>query len=240
MNAQRRAKDPVQEAQGTNAKRTSKRSSPARSDDAIKVSAKDGQSYADILKEMKAKVDPRKAGREVLSIRRTRKEEVLLVLKKGGDVSAFRKELDLAVGERAQISALVLKRSLEIRDLDETVEKRQVVSALCLALGRPALDGSCRLFTRFGGVKTAVIRLAEADTTRLLQLGKIRIGWVACRIREHAEVARCLRCLGYGHGSWGCSNPDRKNSCWRCGVAGHVARSCEETPKVPDVSRQGR
>ena len=80
----------MQEAQGTNDKSTPKRSSPARSGDAIKVSAKDGQSYADILKEMKAKVDPRKAGLEVLSIRRTRKEEVLLVLKKGGDVSQAR------------------------------------------------------------------------------------------------------------------------------------------------------
>ena len=45
------------------------------------------------VKEMKAKVDPRKAGLEVLSIRKTRKKEVLLVLKKGGDVSAFRNEL---------------------------------------------------------------------------------------------------------------------------------------------------
>ena len=149
--------------------------------------------------------------------------------KRGGDVSAFRKELDLAVGETAQISALVSTRSLEIRDLDETVEKEEVVSALYLALGRPALDGSCRLFTRFGGVKTAVIRLAEADAAHLLQLGKLRIGWVACRIHERAEVARCFRCLGYGHGSRGCSNPERKNSCWRCGVAGHVARSCKAT-----------
>ena len=80
---ERRSKDPVQEAQGKNDKSTPKRSSPARSGDAIKVSARDGQSYADILKEMKAKVDPRKAGLEVQSIRRTRKEEVLLVLKKG-------------------------------------------------------------------------------------------------------------------------------------------------------------
>ena len=117
---------------------------------AIKVSAKEGQSCADILKDMKAKVDPWKSGLEVLSIRRTRKEEVLLVLKKGGDVSAYRKELDLAVGKRAQVSALVSTRSLEIRDLDETVEKEEVVDALCLALGRPAFDGSCRLFTRFG------------------------------------------------------------------------------------------
>ena len=113
----------MQKAQGTSAKPKFKRSTPARPGDAIKVSAKDGQSYADILREMKAKVDPRKAGLEVLFIRRTRKEEVLLVLKKGGEVSAFRKELDQAVGERAEISALVASRSLEIRDLDETVEK---------------------------------------------------------------------------------------------------------------------
>ena len=84
---------------------------------------------------------------------------------------------------------MVSTRSLEIRDLDKTVEKEEVVSALCSALGSPALDGPCRLFTRFGGVKTAVIQLAEADATRLLQVGKIWIGWVACRIREHAEVA---------------------------------------------------
>ena len=50
--------DPVQKAQGTIAKPKSKRSTPARSGDAIKVSARDGQSYADILKEMKAKVNP--------------------------------------------------------------------------------------------------------------------------------------------------------------------------------------
>ena len=97
---------------------------------------------------MKAKFDPRKAGLEVLSIRRTRKKEVILVLKKGGDVETsrkvetFRNELNRAVRERAKISALVSTRSLEIRDLGETVKKEEVVSALCLALGRPALDGS--------------------------------------------------------------------------------------------------
>ena len=47
------------------------RHSPAaRSDDAIRVSAKDGESYAEIVKAMKAKVNPQNAGAEVLSIRR--------------------------------------------------------------------------------------------------------------------------------------------------------------------------
>ena len=57
--------------------------SPAdRSGNAIRVSTKDGESYAEILKAMKAKVNPQNSGAEVLSIRRTRKEEILLVLKK--------------------------------------------------------------------------------------------------------------------------------------------------------------
>ena len=47
------------------------------------------------------------------------------------------KELDQAVGEGVEILALVSSRSLEIRDLDETVEKEEVVSALCMALVRP-------------------------------------------------------------------------------------------------------
>ena len=66
-----------------------KRSPAARSGGAIRVSVKDGESYAEILKTMKAKVNPQNSGAEVLSIRRARREEILLVSKKGGDVSAF-------------------------------------------------------------------------------------------------------------------------------------------------------
>ena len=75
-------------------------------------------------------------------------------LKKGGDVSHFWEELDLAVGERAEISALVSTRSLEIRDLDETVEKEEVVSVLCLTLGRPVLERQeeCQLEIQHHGI----------------------------------------------------------------------------------------
>ena len=78
----------------------------------------------------------------------------------------------------AKIEALVSRRSLEIRDLDETVEKEEVAAALAGVLGRPDLDGHCRLHTGFGGVRNAVVRLADADASCLLQLGKLRVGWV--------------------------------------------------------------
>ena len=52
----------------------------------------------------------------------------------------------------------------------------------------------CRiLYKRFGGVQTAVVPLVDTDAQRLLQLGKLRVGWMNCHIREHAEVTRCYR-----------------------------------------------
>ena len=112
-----------------------------------------------MLKAMKVKVNPQNAGAEVLSIRKTRREEILLVLKKRGDVSAFEKAHGQAVGKKAEIKSLVSKRSLEVRDLDETVTREGVVAALCIALGKPELGDQCKLYKRFGGVQTAVVRL---------------------------------------------------------------------------------
>ena len=88
---------------------------------------------------MKAKVNPQNAGTEVLSIRRTRREEILLVFKKGGDVSAFKKALDQAVGEKAEVKSLVSKRSHGVKDLHETVTREEVVATLCITLGKPDL-----------------------------------------------------------------------------------------------------
>ena len=110
------------------------------------------------------------AGAEVLSIRRTRKEEILLVLKNEGDVSAFQKALDQAVGEKAEVKYLVSKRSLEVRDLDETVTREEVVAALCIALGKPDLGDHFRLYKRFGGVQTAVGAQLTPDTMVSLML----------------------------------------------------------------------
>ena len=130
-----------------------------------------------------------------------------------GDVSAFRKEFDLAVGERAQISALVSTRFLEIRDLDETVEKEEFVDALCLALGRPTLNGSCRLFTRIGAVKTWVIRLATADAFGSRPL--LQVPWVRPRVpglQQPRQEKRLLGVQGFVPLTWNYRSKKRKFS----------------------------
>ena len=49
-----------------------------------------------------------------------------------------------------------------------------------------------RLFKRFGGVQSAVVRLTEPDARSLLGLGKLRVGWVNCHIRERKEAQDLL------------------------------------------------
>ena len=112
-------------------------------------------------------MNPQDSGAEVLSTRRTRRKEILLVLKKGGDVPTFEKARDRAIGDKADLRSLVPKRTLAVRDIGD----------------------QCRLYKRFGSVL-----LTEAVTRSLLGLGKLRVGWAKCRIREHVEVARCFWC----------------------------------------------
>ena len=157
-----------------------------------------------------------------------------------GDVSAFEKVLDQAVGQKADVKSLVSKRSLEVRYLDETVTREEVVGALCIALGKPDLGDQCRLYKRFGGVQTAVVRLTEADVPSLLGLGKLSVGWwMYCRIREHVEVARCFRYQEYGHVSHGCTLPGRKDACWRCEGASHKAKECKALPRCLTCAKRG-
>ena len=69
---------------GGERRKTLKRWPTARSNGAIWMSARDGQSCTDILKDMKAQVNSTETGLEVLPIRRTRKDEDSSSSRKGG------------------------------------------------------------------------------------------------------------------------------------------------------------
>ena len=65
---------------------------------------------------------------------------------------AIAKALDRSVREKTEHRSLISKRSLEIRDLNETVTREVFVAALYIVLGKPELRGSCRLYKCFGGL----------------------------------------------------------------------------------------
>ena len=125
-------------------------------------------------------------------------------------------------------------------NLDETVTREEVVVDLCIALGKPDLGDQCRLYKRFGGVQTVVVRLTEAFVRSFLGLGGLRVGWVNCRIREHVEVARCFRCQGCGHVSRGFALPGRNDVCWRCRDASHETKECKPPLRFLTYADRGK
>ena len=136
------------------------------------------------------------------------------VLKKGGDISAFEEALDQAVGEKAEVESLVSKSSLEVRDLDQTITRVEVVAALCIALGRPELRNQCRLYKRLGGLQTAVGELPHPRACR------------GCPVLQVPGIWPCVTQL----------RASRQEGCL-LEVWGHVARSqgVQGSPLVPDL-----
>ncbi|XP_043474822.1 uncharacterized protein LOC122506601 [Leptopilina heterotoma] len=198
-----------------------------RKTDAIRVSMENGKAPPkELIAELFATVNPAETKTEVLSIRRTEKQDLLFVLKRGQDFSTFSGKVTEALKGKARVSPLVTKRSLEVRDLDETTEIQDVTNALKKALGRTDLEISCRLITLRGAVKMAVVQLPEADADVLLEAGKVPVGWINCRIRSRVEVERCHKCLSYGHIARVCRGPDRSKACWKCGSLDHSHKNC--------------
>uniref|UniRef100_A0ABD2W898 CCHC-type domain-containing protein n=1 Tax=Trichogramma kaykai TaxID=54128 RepID=A0ABD2W898_9HYME len=181
--------------------------------------------------------------RKVRVIRRSASGAMVLQLRKGvQNASALGTELDGVLGEADTARALGHKTALEIRDLDECATK-EICTALCHQLGmaNPVPDAVRSLRKAYAGTQTAVIDLPDELAAKALKLGRLRVGWVSCRVRERAEASRCFRCWEFDHVAARCVGPDRSKLCYRCGQDGHRAKTCRSEPvcllcQGPDAS----
>ena len=193
----------------------------------VVITPEAGMTYAQILKDLKQNVKPDEVDVTIHSVRKTVNGNVLLAFKSSTTSGiAFKETVQRAVQEKGKVSLRTPKVTLEVRDLDETTTKEEVVEAL-----RTVLEGTCELDTHVigpspRGQMTALVNTDPATATRLLDKARVRIGWVNCRIRERVSVQRCFKCLGYGHPKAKCGGPDRSHNCWRCGEPGHKAEAC--------------
>lgn len=191
-----------------------------------------GKTYAELLKSIKNSVDPHEHKVEFKSIRKTRDGGVLLELdRNSGHCPKFTAAVKAAVGTNGAVKDLTPTVTVEIRDVDETSTVEDVRTALVGALGE-AINlrrvGLSKPSDR--GQRTAFADMDGADAEKLLTSGRIKIGWMNCRIRLSKQVTRCYRCLNFGHVSRSCSGPDRSKLCYRCGTPGHTVASCSELP----------
>ncbi|KAM8702439.1 hypothetical protein ACLKA7_001770 [Drosophila subpalustris] len=216
---------------------------PAKSD-AIVVKGDPEMSYADILRSVKTEPKLRSLAQHVKAIRKTAKGELLFELSKSADPHT--KTLQDAVkdflGSKAEVRSLTATTAFEIRDLDEVTTAEEILEALITQFGEIQVSSSSIVSMRksYGGTQIASLKLPADEAEKLLQAGKLRVGWVICRVRRKVQPMRCLRCIDFGHVATKCREEvDCKGLCFKCGQADHQAKSCKHTPKCLLCIRKG-
>lgn len=160
---------------------------------ALMIHAKEGKSYADILRKIKLDASSKQIGENVDKVRRTNTGQLLIVLdKKSADkAELLRKLMADALKEDADVVSRVQQVDLEIRDLDETTTKEEIANALKKAAGDDSaisVEAVKSLRKAYGETQIASVRLSAETARRIIgEGGKIRIGWV--RSHQRGEKA---------------------------------------------------
>ncbi|XP_037929820.1 uncharacterized protein LOC119664390 [Teleopsis dalmanni] len=158
---------------------------------------------------------------------------LLLELDKGTKASLeFCDEIRSALQETAEVTGLIPKTTIEIRDLDALTTTTEVEEAVKRLL--PSGSDQLKVTVTKPNNKELVrayVQLPTVAADKLLETGSIIIGWIRAKKRTRTETKRCFRCLGVGHVQRNCKGPDRTNLCIKCGAPGHKLKECTNSPK---------
>lgn len=200
--------------------------------DAVVIKADESQ-YATILKSMRT--DPKlvELGKVTKSVRRTRKNELLLVLDKTArGTSEYPRLVSEALGSTSkEVRLLSSEVTLQIKNLDETTTSEDVLSTIEAQCGTGKLETKVQFKKYAQRTQRASLKLPDPIAVKVLKVGKLKVNWSICPVSRVEILAACFRCFGYGHKSWACKGPDRSKLCRRCGGEGHKAKGCTATPK---------
>lgn len=198
-----------------------------------------GREYADILK--KVKVEIQKTNHEVQSVRKSKDGDLVLSVR-GGEGSArnvkelITKELQ---GAEIIISNRNKRKTLHIIGMDGITTEEEVMDAFrnIGVIGHDITLKSMR--PAYGGSQNATIEIENRAAINILKTGKIKIGWINCRLVERVTPHKCHKCQEYGHVARNCQGPEREERCLQCGKTGHKAKECKDKDFCPCCNEDG-
>lgn len=200
--------------------------------------------YAEILRQIKKEVPIDQVRNIVDKINKTKDGNMLITLsRKSTDKGrALQKIIAGILQQDAEVICKGPQERVEVRDIDDTTTKDDIRAALLTVAGESGeipLE-AIKIRKAYRGTQTAVVTLPAITAQKVLDgNGKIRIGWVNCRIRATKRPIQCFKCWHFGHLGPQCkSEVDRSKLCIRCGQEGHKIADCRNSAKCALCAEQ--
>ncbi|KAK9738757.1 hypothetical protein QE152_g9623 [Popillia japonica] len=209
----------------------------------------EGKSYADLLRTVKAKVNPSEIGVELSEVRQTKKGELLLKVQNGPDKAETLKREITEKLPSTVAAKVVTNKVLHMKGLVEVTTLEEVVDVIAREISvsadtfkvrslRPAFGNKQN--PAFGNKQNVTVIMPAAAAGKLIRMQKIKIGWMRCRIEDREEDKKCYRCWEHGHFKAECKGPNRERLCMKCAGEGHKANECQNSPYCIHCKGEGR
>lgn len=156
----------------------------------------------------------------------------------------FAQELDKVVGDLARVVRSKRLVSVRVSGLDDSVTQEMVVDTAAEAGNCDA--GSVKageIVAGGSGMSSVVLRCPIPTEKALAEAGRFLVGWSSARVRLlELHPMRCFRCMFIGHTRPICPKAvvDPSRLCYRCGLEGHLARTCTGAPNCAVCAASGR
>lgn len=205
-----------------------KKKRPQIRPEAVVIEKCDGTDLAKILKQLTHDEDLKDVGEQVAKVRRTQNGDMLLVLKRGKEAMQVEAGIKSALKDKANVRSLAPTVAIEIAHLDEVTVAEEIAVALKQQLEIEVDPKDVKIRAgRTNGTQKAIFRVPLSMKDRVLNPGKVKVGWCVCSLREALAPVKCFKCWRIGHKGFECTGEDRSKLCIKCGQEGHKIRECK-------------
>lgn len=197
----------------------------------------DTNTYAETLKQIRKEIDVERMGIRVTSTQKTEEGHVKVNIKVGskGNGQTLRKEVQNKLNNKIGVEVKRKEKQITILDIDEFTTEEEIRDTISREINlsntqMKEIQIKLKEKATNRGRKYAQLRTRIEWANKLIEIGRLKMGWDRCRVVEQLGPIRCYKCQQFGHYAIQCKAEKKleiEGKCKKCWKQGHLANECQ-------------